>query len=250
VVFQDLKRLRDIAIAKNIRYKADSDLWDEADGIIALATLDDDEEDAPLKKDRLHRQNTWSPQQRRREQQNQRILDEHSAYTTASSRHSVLLPDDDIFGGNDGNLPSTPRGGRRLSPVSSSISPLSRKIVDKNDPIEVAKSMMEKMQHRQRSVDNLRRGGYDGKVHFDIDMLRNLVIQTGNLKQKLARSVEGFPPSPEKGLRLKIRTVEPPADDKFDFDLSPIKSSLDEDMRALDRVNPNGLEFTPVIGVA
>ncbi|KAF8542110.1 hypothetical protein BDD12DRAFT_426806 [Trichophaea hybrida] len=249
LLVEDLKRLRDTAITKGIRHKVDSDLWDEADGIIALATLDDDEEDAPLKKDKLHRQNTWSPQQRRREQQNQRIMDENSAYTTASSRHSVLSPDDDIFGGNDGNLPSTPRGGRRLSPVSS-ISPMSRKIVDKNDPIEVAKSMMEKMQHRQRSVDSLRRGGYDGKVHFDTDMLRNLVVQTGILKQKLARSVEGYPPSPEKGLRLKIRTMEPPADDKFDFDLSPIKSSLDEDMRALDRVNPNGLEYTPVIGVA
>lgn len=255
--------MRETAVAKNIRNK-DSELWDEADGIITLATLDDDEEDAPLKKDGLRRQNTWSPQQRRREQQAQRILEEKSnnsnnAYTTASSRHPVPSLEDDIFGSGEGNLPSTPRIGRRLSPDPPSISPpLSRKIVvDKNDPIEVAKSMMEKMQHRQRSADSLNgswrhnhhhsQQQHEGKVHFDTDMLRNLVIQTAQLKQKLTRSVEGHPPSPEKGLRLKVRTVETPPDDKLDFDLSPIKSSIDEDLRGLDRVNSNGLEYTPVI---
>ena len=229
--------MRETAVKYNIRNKIDSELWDEADGIITLATLDDDEEDTPLKKDGLRRQNTWSPQQRRREQQAQGILEEKSnnsnAYTTtatatAPSRHP---PEDDMP--SEGNLPSTPRNGR---PDPPAISPtLSRKIVvDKNDPIEMAKSMMEKMQHRQRSADSLndsRRRNHGEQLHFDTDMLRNLVIQTEQLKQKLTRSVEGHPP--EKGLRLKLRTVETPPDDKLD--LSPIRSSIDEDLRGLDR---------------
>ena len=236
--------MRETAVKNNIRNKIDSELWDEADGIITLATLDDDEEDTPLKKDGLRRQNTWSPQQRRREQQAQGILEEKSnnsnaytATTAAAATSSRHPPEDDMFGSGEGNLPSTPRNGRP--------DPLSRKIVvDKNDPIEMAKSMMEKMQHRQRSADSLndsRRRNHGEQLHFDTDMLRNLVIQTEQLKQKLTRSVEGHPPSPEKGLRLKLRTVESPPDDKLD--LSPIRSSIDEDLRGLDR----GLEYTPVI---
>jgi hypothetical protein len=251
-----LKRLRELAVVKGIRYKADSDLWDEADAIIALATLDDDEGDAPLKKGALHRQDTWTSQQRR--ELNHRLSDENNSYTLSSRHsHSVLAPDDDIFGGNDSNAPSPKyRNGTRLSPAPSTISPVSRKTVDRNDPIEVAKGMMEKMQHRQQRSEASRRNptqaGFKGKVHFDTDMLKNLVLQTGQLKQKLTRSVEGYPPSPEKnnGLRLKLRTVETPTDEQFDFDLSPMKSSFDEHISGLERVNSKGLEFTPVIGVA
>ncbi|KAA8897858.1 hypothetical protein FN846DRAFT_892920 [Sphaerosporella brunnea] len=250
LLVEDLKRLRESAVVKGIRYKADCELWDEADAIIALATLDDDKEDAPLKKETLHRQNNWTPQQRR--ELKHQLSDENNSYTLSPrNSHSVLAPDDDIFGGNESNAPSTPkyRNSKRLSPAPSISSPISRKTVDKNDPIEVAKSMMEKMQHRQRSEASRRNSGIKGKVHFDTDMLRDLVVQTKRLKQKLTRSVEGYPPSPEKnnGLRLKLRN-EAPTDDQFEFDLSPIKSSFDE--HSLERVNSKGLEFTPVIGVA
>lgn len=243
--------MRELAVAKGIRNKADSDMWDEADGIIALATLDDDEEDAPLKKETLHRQNTWSPQRRR--ELSHRLSDENNAYTL-STRHSALSLEDDIFGSNE-NLSSTPkyRASRHLSPAPSTTSPVSRKTIDRNDPIEVAKSMMEKMQHRQRS-DASRRNSTgltpNGKVHFDTDMLRDLVVQTGRLKQKLIRAVDGFPPSPERGgLRLKLRTMETPTDEKFDFDLSPIKSTFDENLGGLERVSSKGMGFSPAIGV-
>ena len=117
-----------------------------------------------------------------------------------------------------------------------------------NDPIEVAKSMMEKMQKR-RSDHSLNRrhaagGPPGGKVHFDSDMLKDLIAQTMRLKYKLNRAVDGYPPSSDKGgLRLKIRAPDAPTDSDFDFgfDLSPIKGKMDEP------IGP--LEYTPVIGV-
>ena len=229
--------MKELAIAKNIRDNVNGELWDEADAIIALASLDDDEEDAPLKKDKFHRQNTWS-----REQSTDELV-------PPSRLSTVLSPEDDIFGANDKGV-SYNTDASYLSHSSSSL--LSWKI-DKNDPVEVAKGMMEKMQHRQRS-DRLaapRRattGSVADKVHFNTDMLRDLVIQTRKLKQKLSRAIEGSGIPLESGLKLKIGPTENSADGAFDFDLSPIKTSLDENIGV--GVGSKNFEFPPVIGVA
>lgn len=169
-------------------------------------------------------------------------MDNSNSYSLSnrgSHRESALAHEVDCFGSSE--VPSTPRN-KRVSPTPSSISPISRKI-DMNDPIEVAKSMMEKMQKRRsdhslHSRHSRHSMAAPGKVHFDTDMLKDLVAQTLRLKHKLVRAVDGYPD--KGGLRLKIRAVE---DDKFDFDLdlSPIKGTMDD--------NIGGLEYTPVIGV-
>ncbi|KAI5788087.1 hypothetical protein FPQ18DRAFT_262381 [Pyronema domesticum] len=260
LLVEELKRLRSIAISKGVRYKVDCELWDEADAIIALATQDEDEDkSSPLKKEGLRRNTTWSPAQQRRRGRNQQILDDNnSAYTTVSSRHTVLAPDDDIFGGGENT--ATPRQSRRISPTPSSIS---RKVIDLNDPVQCSRGLMEKMILRQ-SQESLRpHCGADGKLCFDTGMLENLVDQTKSIRDRCRISAEGYSqsaPNPtidrgDKGdrsapLKLKIRPEHQQQDEKFDFDLSPIKSSIaDEDLR-LDRVDSRALEFTPVIGVA
>lgn len=250
----DLKRLREAAIQKNLRHNRDMLLWDEADGIIALASVDDDEEDAPLKKDRLHRQNTWSPTHRR--QHIDRI--DNSASIMSTRRSSVLLPDDDIFGGNGNNLPSTPnisqfKQAHWPSSTQSSPSPQSKKIIDRNDPIEVAKSMMEKMQQRHSSEhlvsssrSTTRLSGE--KVYFDTDMLKDLVIHVDHLKRDLTQAIEDIPHNHDNILRVGATAIDPPKHETLDFDLSSIRSSLDENIG--NGVRTNRMDFRPVIGIA
>ncbi|KAI5780559.1 hypothetical protein EDC01DRAFT_633414 [Geopyxis carbonaria] len=254
LLVEDLKRLRETAIKENIRHNKDTMLWDEADGIIALASVDDDEEDAPLKKDRLHRQNAWSPANRRPPNEQ---IDDNSASIKSTRRSSVLLPDDDTFGGCGTNLPATSsisqlKQAHRLSPGSSP-SPPSKKFIDRNDPIEVAKSMMEKMQQRHSSEHLVSSGrsitGFSGgKVHFDTDMLKDLVIHVGHLKRDLTKALEDVSHSQDKILRIGTKAIESPNNEKVDFDLSPIRSSLDENLG--NRVRPNRIDFRPVVEIA
>lgn len=119
-------------------------------------------------------------------------------YNQGRRRSSVLSPDDDIFGGSGNNL--TPLRHHHSFRASPTPSPASRKTIDKNDPVEVAKGIMERMQqqHQHSGAVHHVRGQSDGtvaagktkKVQFDTDMLRELVKHVGKLKRTLQGVIE------------------------------------------------------------
>jgi hypothetical protein len=102
----DLKQLREQAIRSDVRFGVHKGIFDEADGIIALATLDDDDDEPlppqpsePLPKSR---NTSWN-----HSPSCLSILTDDGmpkGYNPARRRSSVLSPDDDIFGGGGNNL--------------------------------------------------------------------------------------------------------------------------------------------------
>ncbi|TGZ79703.1 hypothetical protein EX30DRAFT_349938 [Ascodesmis nigricans] len=214
LLVEDLKRLRDEAISKNIRYGADCLLWDEADGIIALATVDDDTDSQILKREKLQRQHTWAAGQN---------LD----YTTPQSstrglprRSTALLPEDDIFAHFQENGPPTPTIDECKQFQSAAPN---RRSVDRNDPIEVAKSMMERMQkHRAERMGGAIETGSSGKTHFDTDMLKDLVAHVNHLKRELLRVLNTT--SPPGLLKVKPFIPDSGRDSQFNFSLTPRRS--------------------------
>jgi hypothetical protein len=114
---------------------------------------------------------------------------------------AVLLPDDDIFGGNHSATPPLTRIKQALrnTPTHSpSPSPQSKRGSDREDPIEVAKNMMEKMQTKQHSeyvIASSRTNSNGGKVQFDTNMLRELVAHVRALIRQLKSALEEAPSS-------------------------------------------------------
>lgn len=192
--FADLKQLREQAILFGIRLGSHKHTFDEADGIIALATLDDDEPlpPQPIEPPAKARNASWNHSPSR-----PNILTDDGmpkGYNQGRRRSSVLSPDDDIFGGGNNLTPLRNHHSFRTSPAPS---PASRKTIDKNDPVEVAKGIMERMQQQHQNSGGVRGQGDDSivagrtkKVQFDTDMLRELVKHVGKLKRTLQGVVE------------------------------------------------------------
>ncbi|CUS08699.1 unnamed protein product [Tuber aestivum] len=264
LLVEDLKRLRDIGNASGLRTGPNKHLLEEADGIIALATLDDEDTLPSVQLDRSQNRSSWHTPSRNSEM----TLDDDFKSTPRNRRRSsILLPDDDVFGG--GNLPTTPsfphlRHGFRSPSASSSPSPLSKKSIDKNDPVEVAKGIMERMQlqHWQRS-DSLigsgkSKGAWNGgKVQFDTDMLRELVVHVGGLKRDLAELVDCLDsPSLKKHPHyLTSDVVESPTTleaGEYGLEIGPGMSPFDQEGcgSGLEKVRSNnGVDFRPIVGV-
>lgn len=189
LLVEDLKHLRSLAISAGVRNGIHQATFDEAEGIIALATLDDDEPlpaipDTPLR----------------------------TPPKGSHRRSSILLPDDDVFGGS--GVPSTPHLRRSFGHTPPNISPQSRKTIDKNDPVEVAKGIMERMQHSgghhmRGQSDDAVITGKPKKVQFDTDMLRELVKHVGKLKRTMqsivddARDIVESPLDMEEGFECR-----------------------------------------------
>lgn len=188
----DLKQLREQAILFGIRFGSHKGTFDEADGIIALATLDDDEPLPPQPTELAKSRNaSWGHSPSRPSI----LTDDGMAkgYNQGRRRSSVLAPDDDIFGGGGNNL--TPLRNHHSFRTSPAPSPASRKTIDKNDPVEVAKGIMERMQQQHQNSgrgqgDDTVTTGKTKKVQFDTDMLRELVKHVGKLKRTLQGVVE------------------------------------------------------------
>ncbi|KAH8150960.1 uncharacterized protein LAJ45_05143 [Morchella importuna] len=173
LLVEDLKHLRSLAISSGVRNGVHQAIFDEAEGIIALATLDDDQ---PIP-----------------------AVPEAPSRTPPSKgshrRSSILLPDDDVFGGGGIGAPSTPLLRRSFGHTPPNISPQSRKTIDRNDPVEVAKGIMERMQqsgghHVRGQSDDAIVTGKPKKVQFDTDMLRELVKHVGKLKRTMQSIVD------------------------------------------------------------
>lgn len=138
-------------------------------------------------------------------------------YSQGRRRSSVLSPDDDIFGGGGNNL--TPLRNHHVFRASPAPSPASRKTIDKNDPVEVAKGIMERMQQQHQNSGGVRGQGDDSiatgrtkKVQFDTDMLRELVKHVGVLKRTLQGVVER-----EREAEEECRSGFEGFDDGWDF---------------------------------
>ena len=195
LLVNDLKRLCRLGREMDMLGGSSATLWREAEGIIALASPDEDETNTPAS--HVHFENLEP------ELANERFIDEgfdgsaledesHGGKISeqiktavvkerpATRRRSVFSPDDDIFGNfqqsQDGTCetPRTPDSRQAALPFS---------------PSSVARSLMESMQLRRRQPNE---GSDDddespnGRLNFDTNSLKELVKRAGELRDSLS----------------------------------------------------------------
>lgn len=190
LLVNDLKRLCRLGREMSMLVGSSAKLWREAEGIIALASPDedtdstdvetaDDANSAPIDErfiekgfDGASLEVKESPQQRN---------------SPSSRRRSVFSPDDDIFGtwdhANSGNIGERPR-----TPENPAIEPRST---------SVARSVMASMRkHRttfdpdgKHNDDDDDNEHYTKKMNFDTNSLKELVKRAGDLRDRLSELV-------------------------------------------------------------
>ncbi|KAI9847749.1 MAG: hypothetical protein M1838_000794 [Thelocarpon superellum] len=186
LLVEDLKRLRTLAVAKKIVHGPSAELWKEAEGIIDLATLDDDSLDLPPPRSPASSGFGFDP------------FDGEPAplqLDARGRRKSVLSLDDDIFGGA-GVTPPTPHRPRdRPDPPPQSSPAASGRAAhktDRDDSAAVAKSVVKTM-HQRRTTSDPVLGAIDSnqqsKVFFDTTTLRDLVAHVTILTRRLTEIV-------------------------------------------------------------
>ncbi|KAI9862525.1 MAG: hypothetical protein M1813_004377 [Trichoglossum hirsutum] len=198
LLVEGLKRLRSLAVARRIRDGPSSNLWDEADAIISLATLNDDDEEV------LPSRSPSSPSF------GFDTFDDDlqpSPNAGRSRRKSVLLPDDDIFGGSNA-------GGATQAIAQQNSKPPPRpqghsfSKSDRQDSSAVARSLMETMHQRRTTSDPVLSAisaNPQKRMPFDTTTLRDLVAHVGTLTRTLAdmvRIADDAPPSPSRSPKL------------------------------------------------
>lgn len=213
LLVNDLKRLCRHAKDMGILDGPQMALWKEAEGVIALASPDDDSEetedgwdsspsvdldafdgktrhgDAPVEKRELASSPSLEPNMSKtavvRERQSPR-------------RRSVFSPDDDIFGGS-GTPPAEGKVG--MSSKRPSIRPQTPE--NRTDVNGVVRNVMEAMQHRSHS-DSTVDTTTNRKVQFDTNSLKALVRRSGELRDALSdiiRRADQLTQSPARPLR-------------------------------------------------
>ncbi|OAA63842.1 hypothetical protein ISF_04551 [Cordyceps fumosorosea ARSEF 2679] len=218
LLVNDLKRLcrhgRDMGLLEGSQ-KA---FWKEAEGVIALAspddeTMDDDADSNPSVDldafDGKAKQGDQRPKTPESEQQLHLAspkLEPSSVSKTAvlrerhsPRRRSVFSPDDDIFGGADSSA------DKKASPLpkktSQKPSQTPERLADVNG---VVRTVMEAMQHRSDSDTIPDSGKPSRKVQFDTNSLRALVKRSGELRDTLSdiiRRTDQLTQSPARPLR-------------------------------------------------
>ncbi|KAI9814401.1 MAG: hypothetical protein M1827_003257 [Pycnora praestabilis] len=177
LLVEDLKRLRTLAMSKNLIEGASADLWKEADGIINLATLDDEDDELPP---------PCSPSS---PSFNFDAFEEELAppsITSRSRRRSLLSHESGTSpNGETGSITGQPSMQQHKTPTPSPARP-------RKDSSAVAKSLIETI-HQQRSTSdpllNTTNSRSHNKMPFDTTTLRDLVIHVGGLKRTLAEIV-------------------------------------------------------------
>ncbi|KAI9767238.1 MAG: hypothetical protein M1840_005838 [Geoglossum simile] len=198
LLVEGLKRLRTHAVAKRIRDGPSANLWDEADAIIALATLNDDDEEL------LPSRSPSSPSF------GFDAFDDDfqpSPNVGRNRRKSVLLPDDDIFGGSSSGSTAQPIAKQNSkSPPRHQGHSLSKS--NRQDASAVARSLMETMHQRRTTSDPVLStisANPQKKMPFDTTTLRDLVAHVSTLTRTLAdviRNADNAPPSPTRSPKL------------------------------------------------
>ncbi|KZL85010.1 hypothetical protein CI238_04121 [Colletotrichum incanum] len=184
LLVNDLKRLCRLGRDLDMLGGSNAGVWKEAEGIIALASPDEDELEgmdvdsssvmsgfdavspAPIEKedpfDEVHELNVSKTA----------VIRERPA----GRRRSVFSPDDDIFGGN--------------SPAPDELPPPRPRTPENNinmgghDVTDIVRSVLDAMQ--QRSVSDSAR---DDKLHFGTNSLKALVKRAGDLRDTLSEVV-------------------------------------------------------------
>ncbi|KAI9722266.1 MAG: hypothetical protein M1812_001738 [Candelaria pacifica] len=189
---EDIKRLRALASSKDILNGPGADKWKEADGIINLATLDDEE---------------------------QEILPPHSPsspdfdFDLFDEDPDLGLPDTrnrhtSTFLHNDGTEPvnAGESYSQELSKHDDSLISKLSPSRPRKDSTAFARNVIETM-HQQRSPSDpllsTTASQPQKKMPFDTTTLKDLVIHVGGLKKTLAellRNSENIPLSPNQGL--------------------------------------------------
>lgn len=232
LLVNDLKRLCRHGRELNMLSGDHTGLWREAEGIIALASPDedDDKEDnyssAPA--DPISRDVKGLPLEGKHDATTPDPFDaafdspEPTMRKTAvvrerqsPRRRSVFSPEDDIFGG--GRPPNEPNGAQP-SRVKQPRTPDGR-TTSSNDVSGVVRSVMESMrQHHRTPIEPPRESrpheGINGRVQFDTNSLKALVKRAGELRDVLSdaiRRAEQIMQSPAATPRRERRLDSSPA---------------------------------------
>jgi hypothetical protein len=229
LLVEDLKRLRQFAASKDI-IGENPDLWEEAEGIIALATIDDDEPEfiarspvaSTFEFDAFEEESPSNVMKTPRD---------------GRRRRSVLLPADDVFGNfNDLGEQSTPTKKpssstqpRESSVTSSPLIPMS----ERKDPALAARDLVENMHQLRTAADPVLPAPSSAssspspipekqklpasqdkpskrKTPFDTTTLRDLVAHANTVRRSLAelvRQVDSANPSPDSDARYESPRV-------------------------------------------
>jgi hypothetical protein len=212
LLVEDLKRLRGLAREKGILNGSSASLWREAEGIIALAVPD--EEDQTLSPPRSPLSNTFdnetvderyrdggfdmdelsSPRASCQSANARPTGRAYDGYTTR--RRSVFSPEDDIFGGG-GSVDKPQLDGEQIQSARTSRQPSSKSSTD------VARSVMEHIHQHRATPDSLRdtQTELPKKMPFDTTSLRDLVHRASTLSRTLAeiiRKADALTQSPNR----------------------------------------------------
>ncbi|KAJ6788095.1 hypothetical protein PWT90_05048 [Aphanocladium album] len=215
LLVNDLKRLcrhgRDMGLLEGSQ-KA---LWKEAEGVIALASPDDETMDDDLDSnpsvdldafDGKAKQGDSRPKTPQTEPfhvGSPKLEPSISKTAVLRERHSprrrsVFSPDDDIFGGAESSADK--KAGSSKKP-SQQPPQTPERLADVNG---VVRTVMEAMQHRSHSDAILETGKPSRKVQFDTNSLKALVRRSGELRDALSdiiRRTDQLTQSPARPLR-------------------------------------------------
>ncbi|KAK8097900.1 uncharacterized protein PG998_013386 [Apiospora kogelbergensis] len=193
LLVNDLKRLCRLGKEMDMLGGSSATLWREAEGIIALASPDEDAGDTPASHVHFDETDLDAADERfidegfdgsaLGDQGYRGKVSEQMKTAVVKERHttrrrSVFSPDDDIFGNfpqsQDGTSepPRTPDARQTTLPFS---------------PSSVAKSLMESMQLRRREpTDGSDDDSPNGRLNFDTNSLKELVKRAGDLRDSLS----------------------------------------------------------------
>ncbi|KAL2755894.1 hypothetical protein ACRALDRAFT_2027551 [Sodiomyces alcalophilus JCM 7366] len=225
LLVNDLKRLcrhgRDLDIVDG----SHGGLWKEAEGIIALASPDEDElEGMDVDSSEVDFEHSTLSERAADDELDPDLLkkledpfetpDLRMAKTTvirerpSGRRRSVFSPDDDIFG-----------GGGHMSTVDTSTAsrpktPENNINMGGHDVTDIVKSVLDAMQQRSTSDSSHRSAGTGDKVHFGTNNLKALVKRASDLRDSLSeviRRADQITQSPARTPRRSDRGKESPA---------------------------------------
>jgi hypothetical protein len=181
LLVNDLKRLCRLGREMNMLNSSSAQLWHEAEGIIALASPDEDAEGGDTNNTEGSDFAAFG------ERYIETGFDGSSldAPISPPRRRSAFMPDDDIFGTWD-ITDGTVRGDRPKTPDNPIAEPHST---------SVARSVMESMHTRRvksdvEAADNVNgEERSNGKLNFDTNSLKELVKRAGDLRDSLSELV-------------------------------------------------------------
>lgn len=198
---ESMKKLCAQAEIDGARSGQHASLWEEADSIIAFATINDDE---PLTAPYTGRS---TPNMDAFDDFSASNSDENLLLTRKQRRTSVLLLEDDIFGGAGNTSADSIDIGIVVKARTTTIKkPLAVKQQllaptpnDSNDPVSAAKTLMSRIQQRNKSDNAIhsripssssqKTSIKEQKMHFDTSTLAELLKHAECLNAKLERAL-------------------------------------------------------------